>query len=77
MSTKLTESIEAGKMDAAETGIALQQVQEEVQTSVREWAQEVEERSQGMVRDLLAHQHEHLTMVNFLSLPRSGYEIGY
>ncbi|WWD19337.1 hypothetical protein CI109_103796 [Kwoniella shandongensis] len=63
LAKRMAASNEKGQREAAETSKTLLAVKEEVQSSVREWAKGVSERSQKMVEDLLEHQQEHLTMV--------------
>ncbi|KAK8854531.1 hypothetical protein IAR55_003270 [Kwoniella newhampshirensis] len=63
LAKRMTASNEKGQREASETSKTLLAVKEEVQTSVREWAKGVSDRSQKMVEDLLEHQQEHLTMV--------------
>lgn len=60
----LIQSIEAGRMEAAEAGETLLRVRDEVKGSVRQWARGVSDKSTEMVQGLLAHQEEHLSMVS-------------
>ncbi|KAK4687098.1 kinesin family member 11, partial [Tremellales sp. Uapishka_1] len=59
----LSQSISLTKEESCLASSAILAVKGEVQTSVREWARGVSERSTSMVDELLEHQQEHLTMV--------------
>jgi kinesin family protein 11 len=61
---QLSKQHKKGLHEASETSAALLKVKDEVQTSVREWAKGVSEKSTRMVGELLEHQQEHLSMVS-------------
>lgn len=63
LSQKLAASNEKGQREASDLSKSLLTVKDEVQNSVREWAQGVSERSKSMVDELLGHQQQHLTAV--------------
>ncbi|OWZ77152.1 kinesin family member 11 [Cryptococcus neoformans Bt85] len=64
LSQKLSASNEKGQREASDLSKSLLAVKDEVQNSVREWAQGVSERSKSMVDELLGHQQQHLTAVS-------------
>ncbi|OWZ37339.1 kinesin family member 11 [Cryptococcus neoformans c45] len=64
LSQKLAASNEKGQREASDLSKSLLAVKDEVQNSVREWAQDVSERSKSMVDELLGHQQQHLTAVS-------------
>ncbi|OXB35754.1 kinesin family member 11 [Cryptococcus neoformans] len=64
LSQKLAASNEKGQREASDLSKSLLAVKDEVQNSVREWAQGVNERSKSMVDELLGHQQQHLTAVS-------------
>ncbi|ADV23717.1 Microtubule motor, putative [Cryptococcus gattii WM276] len=63
LSLKLASSNEKGQREASDLSKSLLAVKDEVQSSVREWAQGVSDRSKSMVDELLEHQQQHLTAV--------------
>ncbi|WVQ72707.1 hypothetical protein IAR50_002267 [Cryptococcus sp. DSM 104548] len=63
LAQKLSASNEKGQRESADMSKSLLAVKDEVQNSVREWAQGVSERSKSMVDELLEHQQLHLTAV--------------
>lgn len=64
LSQKLAASNEKGQREASDLSKSLLAVKDEMQNSVREWAQGVSERSKSMVDELLGHQQQHLTAVS-------------
>jgi hypothetical protein len=63
LATQLSKQHKKGQHEAGETSTALLKVKDEVQSSVRDWAKGVSEKSTRMVGELLEHQQEHLSIV--------------
>ncbi|WWC63609.1 uncharacterized protein I303_106214 [Kwoniella dejecticola CBS 10117] len=63
LAKKLAASTEKGQKETAEASKAILAVQAEVQSNVRDWAQQISERSKNMIDEVLEYQEEHLTTV--------------
>ncbi len=68
MTKHLAKSVERGHVDTSQASTTLLAIKDEVQASVRDWAQGVSERTTKMVEELLEHQQEHLSMVSIITL---------
>lgn len=67
----LASSVDQGKLEASEISSGLLDIKNNVQASVRQWAQQMSDKSCAMVEGLLEHQKEHMSIVS-LSVCRSG-----